>query len=98
MSAIDQQVMTALGTVIEPELNRDIVSLNMVRDLQVTNGTAAFTIVLTTPACPLKDVFVERCKRRLDRSRAGHPACANQLGRPSPDRPPRAWTAGCANE
>ena len=54
-------VMTALSTVIEPELHRDIVSLKMVRDLRVENGTAAFTIVLTTPACPLKDVFLERC-------------------------------------
>lgn len=54
-------VMQALGTVIEPELHRDIVSLNMVRDLTVEDGTARFTIVLTTPACPLKDVFVERC-------------------------------------
>jgi len=54
-------VMQALSTVIEPELHRDIVSLNMVRDLTVENGVARFTIVLTTPACPLKDVFVERC-------------------------------------
>lgn len=55
-------VMQALSTVIEPELHRDIVSLNMVRDLSVENGTARFTIVLTTPACPLKNVFVERCQ------------------------------------
>ncbi|MFQ3645933.1 MAG: Mrp/NBP35 family ATP-binding protein [Anaerolineae bacterium] len=54
-------VMKALSTVIEPELHRDIVSLNMVRDLTVENGVARFTIVLTTPACPLKDVFIERC-------------------------------------
>ena len=65
MSSINEQVMAALGTVIEPELNRDIVSLNMVRDLQVADGVAAFTIVLTTPACPLKDVFVERCNSAL---------------------------------
>jgi ATP-binding protein involved in chromosome partitioning len=61
MSAQIQQVMTALSTVIEPELNRDIVSLNMVRDLTVENNIAKFTIVLTTPACPLKNVFVDRC-------------------------------------
>lgn len=61
MTKIGEQVMAALSTVIEPELNRDIVSLNMVRDLEVTEGIAEFTIVLTTPACPLKDVFVERC-------------------------------------
>ncbi len=54
-------VMKALSTVIEPELHRDIVSLNMVRDLTIENGVARFTIVLTTPACPLKDVFIERC-------------------------------------
>jgi ATP-binding protein involved in chromosome partitioning len=54
-------MMKALSTVIEPELHRDIVSLNMVRDLTVENGVARFTIVLTTPACPLKDVFIERC-------------------------------------
>ncbi len=65
MSSIDEQVMVALSTVIEPELNRDIVSLNMVRDLEVEEGVAQFTIVLTTPACPLKDVFVERCSAAL---------------------------------
>jgi len=61
MSTINEQVMTALATVIEPELHQDIVSLNMVRDLSVEGDTAIFTIVLTTPACPLKDVFVTRC-------------------------------------
>ncbi len=65
MSGIHEQVMAALGTVIEPELNRDIVSLNMARDLKVADGVAEFTIVLTTPACPLKDVFVERCEAAI---------------------------------
>ena len=65
MTNINEQVMRALGTVIEPELNRDIVSLNMVRDLNVRDGIAHFTIVLTTPACPLKNVFVERCNAAL---------------------------------
>lgn len=61
MSDKREQVMTALSTVIEPELHRDIVSLNMVRDLVVEGSTAKFTIVLTTPACPLKSVFEDRC-------------------------------------
>jgi ATP-binding protein involved in chromosome partitioning len=61
MSDIQENVMQALGNVIEPELHKDIVSLNMVRDLTIEDGVAKFTIVLTTPACPLKDVFVERC-------------------------------------
>ena len=54
-------VMQALSTVVEPELHQDIVSLNMVRDLTIDGNTAKFTIVLTTPACPLKDVFLQRC-------------------------------------
>lgn len=61
MSDIKQQVLDALKNVIEPELHRDIISLNMVRDLDVRDQIAHFTIVLTTPACPLKNVFVERC-------------------------------------
>lgn len=65
MTNLNEAVMQALGTVIEPELNRDIVSLDMVRDLRVKDGAAEFTIVLTTPACPLKDVFIERCNAAL---------------------------------
>jgi ATP-binding protein involved in chromosome partitioning len=62
MKNTQDQVMAALSTVIEPELHQDIVSLNMVRDLSVDGSTATFTIVLTTPACPLKNVFQERCQ------------------------------------
>ncbi len=50
-------VMRALGTVIEPELHKDLVTLNMVRDLTIDKGIARFTVMLTTPACPLKDVM-----------------------------------------
>ncbi len=52
-----EQVMRALGTVQEPELHRDLVTLNMVKDLKVEQGAASFTIVLTTPACPLRSVM-----------------------------------------
>lgn len=50
----EEAVKAALSTVIEPELHRDLVSLNMVRDLQIDGGDVTFTIMLTTPACPLK--------------------------------------------
>src|SRR4029450_6078481 len=65
MSDINEQIMVALSTVIEPELHRDIVSLNMVRDLSVQGDTATFTLVLTTPACPLKGVFQDRCNAAI---------------------------------
>jgi ATP-binding protein involved in chromosome partitioning len=54
---LHDQVMKALSTVIEPELRKDLVTLNMVRDLHIEGDVAKFTIVLTTPACPLKDVM-----------------------------------------
>ncbi len=52
-----EQVMRALSTVQEPELHKDLVTLNMIKDLNVENGVASFTIVLTTPACPLRGVM-----------------------------------------
>ncbi len=49
-------VLSALRTVNDPDLKRDLVTLNMVRDLKVfDHGTVAFRIVLTTPACPMKE-------------------------------------------
>jgi len=50
-----QAVLAALRTVNDPELHRDIVSLDMVRDLNVEGGRVAFELVLTTPACPLRE-------------------------------------------
>ena len=49
-----EAVMQALSTVQEPELHNDLVSLNMIRDLTINGGTVGFTIMLTTPACPLR--------------------------------------------
>jgi ATP-binding protein involved in chromosome partitioning len=50
----EQAVRKALSTVIEPELHRDLISLNMIRDLVIQGNDLTFTIMLTTPACPLK--------------------------------------------
>lgn len=47
-------VLGALRTVQEPELHKDLVTLNMVKDIEVADGNVTFTIILTTPACPLK--------------------------------------------
>jgi ATP-binding protein involved in chromosome partitioning len=63
--ATHDQVMAALSTVIEPELHRDLVTLNMVRDLSIEGDTAKFTIVLTTPACPHKNIFQTACEAAL---------------------------------
>lgn len=50
----ESDVMKALATVIEPELHRDLVSLNMIRNLKIDGDSVDFTIMLTTPACPLR--------------------------------------------
>jgi len=56
MSALSEAaVLDALRTVQEPELGGDLVTRNMVRDIAISGSDLAFTIELTTPACPLKD-------------------------------------------
>jgi ATP-binding protein involved in chromosome partitioning len=46
--------MAALSKVQEPELHKDLVTLNMIRDLKIDGGAVSLTVMLTTPACPLK--------------------------------------------
>ena len=60
-----EQVLAALRNVQDPELHRDIVSLGMVKDLAVANGNVAFTVELTTPACPLRESIEGDCKKVL---------------------------------
>src|SRR5664279_978330 len=56
-----ENVLQALGTVQEPDLGKDLVTLNMVRDIVIQDRAVSFTIVLTTPACPLKDKIKTDC-------------------------------------
>lgn len=58
-------VMVALSKVQEPELHRDLVSLNMIRDLQINGDKVAFTIMLTTPACPLRSQIEAEARRAV---------------------------------
>lgn len=51
----EQQVLQALRQVHDPDLHRDIVSMGFVKDLRICDGAVAFTLELTTPACPVKD-------------------------------------------
>jgi ATP-binding protein involved in chromosome partitioning len=51
----EQAVLGVLGTVQEPELHKDLVTLNMIRNLKIEGDKVSFTIMLTTPACPLRN-------------------------------------------
>ena len=58
-------ILKALSNVQEPDLGKDIVSLNMVKDISIEGNYVSFTIVLTTPACPLKDMIKNDCIRSI---------------------------------
>src|SRR5436309_12052331 len=57
MPLSQEQVIAALRTVIDPELFKDIVTLNMVKEVHVDGDNVDLTVELTTPACPLKEVI-----------------------------------------
>jgi ATP-binding protein involved in chromosome partitioning len=54
-------VLKALSNVQEPDLGKDLVTLNMVRDVEINGTNVSFTVVLTTPACPLKEHIKNAC-------------------------------------
>lgn len=57
----EKDILKALGNVQEPDLGKDLVTLNMVKDVSITGDNVSFTVVLTTPACPMKDLIKNAC-------------------------------------
>src|SRR5438309_954938 len=53
----EELVLNSLLTIIDPDLRKDIVTLGFVRDLKIDGGDVSFRIVLTTPACPVKEAM-----------------------------------------
>lgn len=62
MSVTLEAVLQALGTVQDPDLHRDIVTLGFVKDVRIDGEHVGFTVELTTPACPVKDILKEQCE------------------------------------
>lgn len=56
-----EQVLDALSNVMEPDLKKDLVTLNMIQDVAIDGKHVSFTVVLTTPACPLKELIHNAC-------------------------------------
>ncbi|MDI6769131.1 MAG: Mrp/NBP35 family ATP-binding protein [Anaerolineales bacterium] len=65
-----EMILAALSKVQEPELHKDLVTLNMIRDLDIQGDIVTFTILLTTPACPLKG-SIEKAAREAMMSVSG---------------------------
>ena len=53
----ETDILKALSNVQEPDLGKDLVTLNMIKDIAIDGNNVSFTIVLTTPACPMKDMM-----------------------------------------
>ncbi len=58
-------VLEVLRPVQDPELQKSLVELNMIRNLKIQGGEVSFTLVLTTPACPLREFIVEDCQKAV---------------------------------
>jgi ATP-binding protein involved in chromosome partitioning len=65
MSITQEHVLAALKTVPEPDLKQDLVTLNMIRDIVIEGKNISFTVVLTTPACPLKELIRNSCTEAI---------------------------------
>jgi len=60
-----EQVLSALSNVMDPDLHRDLVSLNMIKDIEIRDERVSFSIELTTPSCPLKSKIEADARRAV---------------------------------
>ncbi len=60
-----EKILEALSNVQEPDLGKDLVTLNMIQDIIIDGNDVSFTLVLTTPACPMKDMMQTACTNAI---------------------------------
>src|SRR3989338_7316378 len=60
-----QAILDSLKQIIDPDFNKDIVSLGFVKNIQIKGSDVAFDIELTTPACPVKDEFQKKAEELI---------------------------------
>lgn len=65
MEITKEQVLQALGNVEEPDLKKDLVTLNMIQDVHIEGNRVSFSVILTTPACPLKALIENACRNAI---------------------------------
>jgi len=65
MNITKEQVLYALGHVEEPDLKKDLVTLNMIQDIKIEGNHLSFSVILTTPACPLKGLIENACRNAI---------------------------------
>jgi ATP-binding protein involved in chromosome partitioning len=84
----EQAVLAALATIQDPDLHRDIVSLGFIKDVRIAGGKVAFTIELTTPACPVRQQMEEAARAAVGALPGVHEVDVSMTSRvtTSPDR------------
>lgn len=65
MSLTQADILKALSTVQDPDLRKDLVSLGMIKEVAIADDKISFTVVLTTPACPLKEKIRKDCEQAV---------------------------------
>lgn len=65
MNFTEQDVLKALSHVDDPDLHKDLVTLNMIRNIVINGNDLSFSVFLTTPACPLKDMIENACRTAI---------------------------------
>jgi len=65
MAITKKQVLQALSNVEEPDLKKDLVTLNMIQDIYIEGNRVSFSVILTTPACPLKAMIENACRNAI---------------------------------
>jgi ATP-binding protein involved in chromosome partitioning len=65
MQLTTEQVLQALSNVEEPDLKKDLVTLNMIQDIHIDGNRLSFSVILTTPACPLKGLIENACRNAI---------------------------------
>ena len=65
MAITEKQVLDALRNVDDPDLHKDLVTLNMIKDIVINDKEISFSVVLTTPACPMKDMIQKACENAI---------------------------------
>ncbi|MDX9864668.1 MAG: Mrp/NBP35 family ATP-binding protein [Anaerolineaceae bacterium] len=65
-SVTNENILDALRTVMDPELHKDLVTLKMIKDVEVSDGAVSFSIELTTPACPLRTKIESDARRAVE--------------------------------
>ena len=67
MELTKENLLKALSEVIDPDLKKDLVTLGMIQNIHISENKAAFDVVLTTPACPLKEVIKKDCEEKIEK-------------------------------